>query len=212
MNCKNVDLHYQDIKAKHLHIDNLKSTLALSVEHKLQNRYKCAASNLEKGWIIDSGTSVHMPPFKKDCKSISTTRRTIYLADGSSVQCRFVGIIEIPIHQGNRIIGTLKLDVVLIVPNLNRRLFSEITFLNKGNNWVHFDKNFIKLGINDGPTIKISISSPQANTMVANIAKNDKKRLKTKINTNIIHSRFHRSDGAIATIKAHDLWNDAEVT
>ena len=39
-----------------------------------------------------------------------------------------------------------------------------------------------------------------------------KKHLKTKINTNIIHSRFHRFDGTIATIKAHDLWNDVEVT
>ena len=46
--------------------------------------------------------------------------------------------------------------------------------------------------------------------MVVNIAKNDKKRFKTKINTK--HSRFHRSDGAIATIKAHDLWNGVEVT
>ena len=48
--------------------------------------------------------------------------------------------------------------------------------------------------------------------MVVNIAKNDKKQFKMKINTNIIHSRFHRSDGSIATIKAHELWNDVEVT
>ena len=32
-----------------------------------------------------------------------------------------------------------------------------------------------------------------------------------KINTNIIHSKFHRSGGAIATIKAHNLWYDVEV-
>ena len=86
--------------------------------HELQSRNKFAASNLEKGWIVDSGASAYMTPFKKDCKSITTTRRTIYLADGSSVQCRFVGIIEIPIHKRNRIIGTLKLDDVLIVLNL----------------------------------------------------------------------------------------------
>ena len=101
----------------------MKSTLALSVEHELQSWNKFAASNLEKGWIIDSGASAHMIPFKKDCKSIASTRRTIYLADGSSVQYRSVGIIEIPIHKENRIIGTLKLDYVLIVPNLDRRIF-----------------------------------------------------------------------------------------
>ena len=29
---------------------------------------------------------------------------------------------------------------------------------------------------------------------------------KIKLNTNILHNRFHRFDGAMATIKAHDLW------
>ena len=175
MNCQNIDPSYQNKKAKRLYSTHLKSTLALSVEHELQSRNKFAASNLEKGWIIDSSASAHMTPFKNDCKSISTTRRTIYLADGSSVQCMFVGIIKIPIHKENRIIGTLKLDDVLIVPNLDRRLFFVNAFLNKGNNWFHFDKNVIKLGINDGPTIKIPISSLQANAMVANIVKNKKK-------------------------------------
>ena len=31
---------------------------------------------------------------------------------------------------------------------------------------------------------------------------------KRKLDTNILHDRFHRSDGALATIKAHDLWRD----
>ena len=189
----------------------LKSTLALNVEHELQNRNRFAASNLEKGWIIDSGASAHMTPYKRDCISITSTKRTIFLADGSSVQCRMMGIIEIPIHKKNKLIGTLKLDDVLIVPNLDRRLFSVNSFLSKGNNWVHFDKNYVQLGINDGPTIKIPITSLQSNAMVVKMTKNNQKP-KNKINANIIHSRFHRSDGAIATIKAHDLWNDVEVT
>ena len=114
-----------------------------------------------------------MNPFKGDCKSIITTRRTIFLADGSSVQCRFMGIIEIAVHKRNMLIGNLKLDDVLIVPNLDRRLFSICSFLSKGNNWVHFNKDYIQLGINDGPTIKIPITSLQSNAMVVNIAKNN---------------------------------------
>ena len=47
--------------------------------------------------------------------------------------------------------------------------------------------------------------------MFINIAKNNTIISKSKINANIIHSRFHRSDGSIATIKAHDLWNDVKV-
>ena len=56
------------------------------------------------------------------------------------------GLIDIPIHKGIKLIGTLKLDDDLIVPNLNGRLFSVDSFLNRGNNWVHFDKNYIQLG------------------------------------------------------------------
>ena len=85
VNCQNIDPPCPKNKARHLYTTHLKSTLALCVEHDLQSRNKFAASNLEKGWIIDSGTSVHINPFKKDCKSISPTRRTIYLADGSFV-------------------------------------------------------------------------------------------------------------------------------
>ena len=38
----------------------------------------------EKGWIIDSGASAHMTPFKKDCTNIQPAYKLIYLADGSS--------------------------------------------------------------------------------------------------------------------------------
>ena len=33
-----------------------------------------------------------------------------------------------------------------------------------------------------------------------------------KLSTNVLHDRFHRSDGALATIKAHDLWEDIYIT
>ena len=35
---------------------------------------------------------------------------------------------------------------------------------------------------------------------------------KIKLNTNVLHDRFHRSEGALATIKAHDLWKDVQIT
>ena len=34
---------------------------------------------------------------------------------------------------------------------------------------------------------------------------------KAKISTNVLYDRFHRSDGAIATIKAHNLWKDVNI-
>ena len=204
--CTNPISNRLDNKCSH----RLNSSLTLNVEHEVQSRNKIAASNLEKGWIVDSDFSAHLTPFKGDCNSRINTRRTIFPVDNSSIQCRHMGIIEIPSQKGNMSIGTLKSDDVLNVPNLDRRLFWISSFLSKGNTWVHFDKDYIQLGINDGPTIKISITSSQSNAMVANIAKNNQMRPKNKINATIIHTRFHRSDGAIAIIKAHDLWNDVE--
>ena len=63
--------------------------------------------------------------------------------------------------------------------------------------------------MNDGPTSKIPISYLQSNAIVVNFAQNN--NIKSKRITNIIHFRFHSSDGTFATIKALDLWHDVEV-
>ena len=44
---------------------NLNTTHAYSVENELQAKNHLPASNLEQGWVIDSGASAHMAPFKK---------------------------------------------------------------------------------------------------------------------------------------------------
>ena len=76
---------------------NLKTTHTYSVEKELQAKNHLPASNLEQGWVIDSGASAHMTPFKKDCYDIQNTNRRIYLVDGSSVICKSSGSINIPI-------------------------------------------------------------------------------------------------------------------
>ena len=196
-------------------------------QHELSARNSFPASNLEKGWIIDSGASAHMTPFRKDCINIRPTYKLIYLADGSTVMCKFMGNINIPIVAKKKELGTLILEDVLIVPNLDRRLFSVNAFLSKGHNWVHFTHDNIKLGIRNGPSIDIPITSLQANAMVVDHTKctpkyfanntqsaqaDQKDYKKIKITTNTLHDRLHRSDGVLATVQAHNLWRDAEVT
>ena len=127
------------------------SQRAYMSQHEINARTKFPATNLEKGWIIDSGASAHMTPFKKDCNNIQSTYKVIYLADGSSVLCKYMGNISLPVSKNNKVIGSLILEDVLIVPNLDRRLFSVNAFLSKGHNWVHFSRHMIKLGIKDGP-------------------------------------------------------------
>ena len=135
------------------------STFAFNVEHEILAKNHLPTHNLEKGWVIDSGASAHMTPFKKDCRNIQSAHRKIFLADGSIVLCKEMGTIDIPIQNGKHVIGTLRLDNVLIVPSLDRRLFSVNSFLQNGNNWEHFENNSIHLGIRDGPKIKIPITS-----------------------------------------------------
>ena len=94
------------------------------------------------------------------------------------------------------------------------------SFLSKGNRRVLFQNNYVELSIKNGPKIRIPITSLQSNAMIVNTRSNTKRRMipqnettkqKARINTNLIHNRFHRSDGAIATIRAHDLWDDVQV-
>ena len=54
-------------------------------QHDLAYKNSFPATNLEKGWIIDSGASAHMTPFRKDCQDIQKTHRVIYLTDDSTV-------------------------------------------------------------------------------------------------------------------------------
>ena len=144
-----------------------------------------------------------MTPFQKDCVNIQPTYKLIYHADGTTVLCKFMGHINIPINANGSKIGTLILEDVLIVPNLDRRLFSVNAFLSKGHNWVHFTHDNIKLGIKDGPSINIPITSLQFNAFVVEHMKcqpksygkrnpatspsNSIQDKRIKINTNILH-------------------------
>ena len=61
-----------------------------------------------------------------------------------------MGNVCIPICEEQSEIGSLILEDVLIVPNLDRHLFSVHAFLSKGHNWVHFSQTEIQLGIKNG--------------------------------------------------------------
>ena len=74
------------------------STNAFNVEHEILAKNHFSVSDLEKGWVIDSGASAHMTPFTKDCRDIEPAHRRIFLADGSTVICKEIGKIDIPIH------------------------------------------------------------------------------------------------------------------
>ena len=100
---------------------------------------------------------------------------------------------------------------------------------------MNFKKDHIELGVRNGPTIKLPITSLQANAFVVehNTSKTKSKhyannnanthlntankvmgyhKYKTKIDTNLLHDRIHCSGGVFATIQAHNLWQDVNIT
>ena len=115
---------HSNISRRQGRTDDKESTYTFNVEHEILARNHLPASDLEKGLVIDSGASAHMAPFRKNCKNIKPASRKIFLADGSAVWCKEMGTIDIPISKGQTNLGILKLDNVLIVPSLDRRLFS----------------------------------------------------------------------------------------
>ena len=83
------NFHEQKIQRSHSNVsrrqgraDDKKSTYAFNVEHEILARNHLPISDLEKGWVIDSGTSAHMASFRKDCKNIQPAKKKISLADG----------------------------------------------------------------------------------------------------------------------------------
>ena len=67
-------------------------------------------------------------------------------------------MIDIPIQNGKTISGTLRLDNILVVPSLDRRLFSVNSYLQSSSNYVYFENDSIHLEIKDGPKIRIPIT------------------------------------------------------
>ena len=127
----------------------------------------------------------------------------MFLTGTSSIQYSLMCIISIQIYKKKKVMSVLRLDYVVNVPNLDRRLFSVNSFINKGNNWVHFDKYNIQLVIQNSPTIKSQIISSQSNKMVVYMSDDPNNQSNLRISRNIIYSTIHRSDGVIATLEVY---------
>ena len=136
------------------------------------------------------------------------------MADGSSVLCKESGDITIPIKRKQGPNFKLTLKDVLIVPFLDKRLFSVESLISKENNWVQFSRDSIHSGIKSGPNIRIPITSLQSTALV--VINQEKLETpdtqKKKVPEEVIHNRLHRSHGALATIRQENLWEDVEIT
>ena len=98
-------------------------------------------------------------PSRKTTMKFKTLVGELILQRGLSIIYNYSDSINLQIIRNNRILWTLDLEDVLVEPNLDRRLFSVNSFLNKVNNLALFKKNYIDLGIYEGPGIEVLLSS-----------------------------------------------------
>ena len=89
------------------------TALALNISDDMKHRRHISYKDLENGWIIDSGASAHMTPYKSDCQTTYPVLRQVFMADGSSIICKLAGEITIPIYNKKQIY-LLKLKDVFI--------------------------------------------------------------------------------------------------
>ena len=119
--------------------------------------YEGPAHSLEHGWLIDSGASCHMTPFKSDLKNTSECKANVTVADGSKIQANLLGDVTIllPTNEDQCNAARVRLTRVLFVPGLNRRLFSVPTFTKMPGYEMTFYENRVHITLPDGKTADV---------------------------------------------------------
>ena len=120
----------------------------------INKAYEGSAQSLAHGWLIDSGASCHMTPYKHDLRNIRQCRANVTVADGSKIRANVLGDVTIllPTHEDNLNPARLTLRRVLYVPGLNRRLFSVPTFTRLPGHEMTFYENRVHIALPDGKT------------------------------------------------------------
>ena len=119
--------------------------------------YAGPAHSLEHGWLIDSGASCHMTPFRSDLTNVKQCKANVTVADGSKIHSNLMGEVTVllPTNEDEYNAARVRLTRVLYVPGLNRRLFSVPTFTKMVGYEMTFYENRVHITLPDGKTADI---------------------------------------------------------
>ena len=134
------------------------SPLSSSTLHPCNCAFIAAASTnsiLEHDWILDSGASSHTTPHYSDCFNIISTKASIKLADGTHTNCTHQGEATINFTDELGFKKLLHLKKVLIVPDLDKHLFSVTQFSNIHGNKIMFSIHGVLLQFPSGTTLTL---------------------------------------------------------
>ena len=141
------------IQQEHAHMAKAESTSYAAV-NKI---YAGPAHSLEHGWLIDSGASCHMTPFKSDLMNVKQCKANVTVADGTKNHSNLMGEVTmlLPTNEDENNAARVRLTRVLHVPGLNRRLFSVPTFTKMLGYEMTFYENRVHITLPDGKTADI---------------------------------------------------------
>ena len=85
-------------------------------------------------WIMDSGWTCHILPFRSDFipTSFVYNKRTVQVADGSAMPAKLSGTIIVTVFTESYKPVSITQCNVLFVPQLSRRLFSLVSLIEQG--------------------------------------------------------------------------------
>ena len=170
-------------------------------------------------WLIDSGCSNHMTPFKEDLiRDVCKSQAIIEVANGNLVKAPLQGTARIRIIDvKTNISRDILLDNILYVPGLSRRLFSVTQWTQSGGHLI-FNGDLCQLAYTDEHNPKfnfnLSLHAPFSPTNDArHLVRPTAATAKANIPSNLLHRRLgHRSVSALGLASNSKLWADTSIT
>nr|CCA26539.1 putative polyprotein [Albugo laibachii Nc14] len=120
----------------------------MNLKHKKQYNEQAftVCEDMVEGWLLDSGASSHMCPFKEAFSEIRPLKKDTYIsiANGSKISAQGIGIVPVILENKTPI----RIENILYVPDLDRRLLSIQALAEKGLN-VSFGKGICQIRDNE---------------------------------------------------------------
>ena len=102
--------------------------------------------DMAEGWLLDSGASSHMCPFKEEFSELRPLKNQTYISIANGNKVSAGGIGTVPVILKNK--TPIRIEDVLHVPDLDRRLLSIPALAEKGLN-VSFGRGVCEIRDNE---------------------------------------------------------------
>ena len=193
------------------HNDNHHIETALMASNTT-NTYKGGCFSV---WLLDSGATSHFTHQLSDLEHVELIENpiTIRIADGSTLKATHSGSVTIHFTSDQNEICELRLNRVLYVPGLSRRLFSVGSFISSGNFGILYEDSNATLRFGENQTLTIPLPLIPTSSMTieeaSKVTFDDKKE--KQFNNDSIDERNNNFDNAnyLAATLYHEA-NSAE--